>query len=115
MALHHRTHPRFVEGCYACKLVSVSVAPSVRSSTAGGARAAQVNATEKQWHKDMDAYSRMRRDGLMPHDLDGAARWEASDASRFEIEAGRRFPGITDDKVAVAEQLTVAATQAVSV
>ena len=108
MALHHRTHPEYVDGCYPCKLVAVNIAASVFTSSAGGARAARLNKTEKQWDRDGEAYKRMRRDGLMPHDLDGAARWEQSDASKFEIEAGRRFKGITDDKVAVAEELTKA-------
>lgn len=109
MALHHRTHPEHVDGCYPCKLVAVNIAPSVLASSAGGARAARLNATEKQWDRDGEAYVRMRKDGLMPRDLDGAARWEQSDASKFEIEAGRRFKGITDDKVAVAAELTKAA------
>jgi hypothetical protein len=114
MALHQRTHPQHVDGCYACKLTAVNIAPSVMSSSRGGARAAQVKATEKQWDKDMAAYKRMRDDGLQPHDLDGAAAWEQSDASKFEIEAGRRFRGITDDKVAVADEITRAAVTSVA-
>jgi hypothetical protein len=109
MALHHRTHPEYVAGCYGCKLTAVNIAPSVLVSSAGGARAARLNATEKQWDRDGEAYKRMRKDGLMPHDLDGAARWEASDASRFEIEAGRRFHNLTDDKLAVAAEISRAA------
>lgn len=106
MALHHRTHPEYVEGCLPCKWVTVKVAPSIASSTAGGAHAARTAATEKQWDRDGEAYVRLRRDGLMPADLDGAAAWEKSDASKFEIEAGRRFPGLTDSKLTEATEVS---------
>lgn len=113
MALHHRTHPVYVEDCLPCKWVTVKVAPSIASSTAGGAHAARSAAMEKQWDRDGEAYVRLRRDGLQPADLDGAAAWEKSDASKFEIEAGRRFPGLTDSKITEAAEVTAALTPAI--
>lgn len=43
---------------------------------------------EKQLVKDRDAYKRLRRDGLHPRALKGAARLEATAETRSEIERG---------------------------
>lgn len=40
----------------------------------------------RAWSRDMDAYARLRREGLRPRRIDGAARMEATAATRGEIE-----------------------------
>ena len=36
----------------------------------------RIEATERQWSKDMDAYKRLKQDGLQPAKIDGAANIE---------------------------------------
>ena len=36
----------------------------------------RIEATERQWSKDMDAYKRLKQDGLQPAQIDGAANIE---------------------------------------
>lgn len=88
MILHQRTHPNLdVADCFGCRAASVAVAASATPTrSAGTARAAQVNATEKQWARDMDAYARLRRDGLQPVQIDGCARVEKQAEHRVQIE-----------------------------
>jgi len=38
----------------------------------------RIAATERRWDRDIDAYVRLRRDGLQPSTVDGASRLEAS-------------------------------------
>lgn len=39
----------------------------------------------------MDAYKRLRRDGVQPKQIDGSARVEAGSHDRFEVEMGHLF------------------------
>ena len=51
-------------------------------------RSASINATERRWDKDMDAYKRLRNDGLQPRKIDGAAKVEARAKNEFQVESG---------------------------
>ena len=102
MSLHRqRQHPEYVEGCFACKVSTLRLAPSVASSTAWGARAAADKAREKRWDRDMPAYKRLRNQGFQPPHIDGSADLETNATTRFEIESGRAYPG-QEKKVAEA-------------
>lgn len=70
--------------------LSVGIAPSATPTRSG---AAQINATEDQWSKDMDAYKSMRRQGLQPRGIDGADHLAAIATDPLEIEMGRKLPG----------------------
>lgn len=83
------THETFVEGCFACKLRTVAIAPSTMPSR--NPRAAQVKATEQRWEDDMPAYRRLRANGIQPRGIDGCAELEAKAADRFEVETGHVF------------------------
>lgn len=84
---HRDTHPTLdVPGCFGCKVTGVAIAPSATPSRQGGARAAQVNLTEKQWDRDMDAYKRLRKDGLQPVKIDGCSLVESLATDRRQIE-----------------------------
>lgn len=48
----------------------------------------QINETERRWHKDMDAYKRLRKDGLQPKKIDGSAKVEARAKTEFQVESG---------------------------
>lgn len=41
------------------------------------------------WDKDMSAYSRMRKEGLQPPQIDGCADLETKATTKFEVEVGR--------------------------
>lgn len=71
--------------------LSVGVAPSATPTRSG--RAAEINATEARWTKDMDAYKAMRRQGMQPRRIDGADRLAATATDPLEIEMGRTLPG----------------------
>jgi len=49
--------------------------------------AAETAAREKRWERDMDAYKRLRQEGLHPKTIDGAADAELRD-SKFQLETG---------------------------
>lgn len=67
----------------------MSVAPSALPSRKAGTEAARIEATERQWDKDGDAYKRLRRDGLQPRDIDGCAALEAKANHPMEIAMGK--------------------------
>lgn len=84
---HQETHPNLdVDGCFGCKIASVAVSsaatPNRRRDSHG------INEKEKRWHKDMDAYKRLRNDGLQPRKIDGSARVEAKADYKIQVETG---------------------------
>jgi hypothetical protein len=84
---HRETHPNLdVEGCFGCRIANVRVAPN--HTTTGGERAAQINATEARWQKDMPAYKRLRQDGLQPKTIEGAANLEKKAKEAWQVETG---------------------------
>lgn len=72
-------------------IAGVRIAPSATPTTTGGQHAFVTKHKEKKWSKDHDAYRRLRRDGVQPGRLDGAARLEATAVNRQDVEA----PGVT--------------------
>lgn len=84
--IHRLHHPEPVEGCIGCKVLSVSVAPSATPSRGDGARAAEINAKDKQLDLDRAAYKRLRRDGLQPNDVDGSAELEKRVIDQIELD-----------------------------
>lgn len=86
---HRERHPVDVDGCFGCKVMSVSVAASATPTRSpGAARAAEVNATERRWDKDLPAFARLRQQGLQPQRVDGAADVEARATERHHVEGG---------------------------
>lgn len=90
--IHAETHEFFTDGCFLCKVGSVSVAPSATPSRAGGQQAADVNAKESRWQRDMAEYKTLRSQGLQPRQIDGSAALASRAADRTEIELGHVFP-----------------------
>ena len=77
-------HSSYVEGCFACKLRSVNLAPSAQ----GSPEATTVSLRDKRWDRDMPAYKRLRQQGLQPKGIDGCADLETRAHDQFEIETG---------------------------
>lgn len=85
MIKHQEKHPNLdVEGCFGCKVAGVSF--GANASTTSGAKVAEINQRAKNWDKDMPAYKRLRRDGLQPKSIDGAAAIEARATSAAQVE-----------------------------
>ena len=82
---HAEVHPGLdVEGCFGCKVAGVSFGSN--STTTRGGRVAEINQTERQWNVDMPAYKRLRRDGLQPRSVDGAAELERRATTEAQVE-----------------------------
>lgn len=83
--------------CDICGVDSLKVlAPPRISATATPNRAGQAMADalerDRVMGKDMEAYKRIRKEGLQPPRIDGCAELEARANYRTEIEMGRRLP-----------------------
>lgn len=85
--------------------LSVSIAPSATPSRVGGADAKRINETEARWDKDMPAYKRLRRDGLQPPSVDGAAAIERHAITEAEVEAGHALAPVQLEERAMAEEM----------
>ena len=82
---HAEVHPDLnVEGCFGYKVSRVSFGSN--STTTRGGRVAEINQTERQWDKDMPAYKRLRREGLQPRSVDGAAELERRATTEAQVE-----------------------------
>ncbi len=87
MKLHQATHPTYQEGCYACRIASVSFAQSAMPTRYPQAN--QTTAREKRWERDIPAYKRLRKNGVQPKCIDGSGDFETMADERFELETGR--------------------------
>lgn len=72
---------------YRDHLLSVGIAASATPSRRPATAATEVQ--ERQLDRDLDAYRRLRKDGLQPKGIDGSARLEARADHKLEVEAGR--------------------------
>ena len=88
--IHRRTHPVYVEDCWACKASTVGV--SAEAMPTRKPRVAEVNAKQAQWDRDMPAYKAMRQQGIQPPSVDGAADLQAQASDKCEIEMGKIIP-----------------------
>jgi hypothetical protein len=76
---------------YRAHIMTVSVSAAATPTRDRSKQAADTNARESRWEKDMPAYKRLREDGLQPPHIDGAARVEATAGDKLEVEAGRTY------------------------
>ena len=84
---HREIHPNLdVEGCFGCRIAGVSFAASSMPSRKQDNN--RIEATERQWSKDMDAYKRLKQDGLEPAKIDGAANIEKKADHSSQVVTG---------------------------
>jgi len=83
---HRERHPIPVDGCFGCRVATVSIAPSATPSRNRGAEAKANNEREQRWARDHAAYRRLWNEGLSPHVLDGAADLERDAKGKADIE-----------------------------
>jgi putative FmdB family regulatory protein len=69
---------------------TVLIAPSAMATRSDAAR---VEKDTEVMHKDVAAYKRMRKDGVQPKSIKGAAELEQRAGSRWEIETGMNLRG----------------------
>lgn len=87
--IHRRVHPNLdVEGCFGCRVSGLTIAASATPTRRGGARAAEINSKDKKLEKDLDAYKRLRQEGLQPQAIDGSAEAEKRAEHKWQIETG---------------------------
>ena len=91
-------------GChntYREHLLSINIAPSATPSRRGGQEAKEINERERRWQKDMPAYKEMRKTGLWPTRIDGAAEMQTRARSQWEVETGHLFDSPQESKEAL--------------
>lgn len=89
MPKHAETHPSLdVEGCFGCKVAHIGISASAMPTRGGGARAATINAKDRVLDKDLDAYKRLRQNGVQPRKIDGAAQVEKRAEEKWQVETG---------------------------
>ena len=96
---HRERHPQYVDGCWACKALTVSVA-----SRSDEVRAIQHR--DDRLSVDLDAYKRLRRDGLQPKTIDGSGELEKRVESQTDIHLGRYVPKHERSRVEEAMQIS---------
>ena len=83
---HQETHPGLdVEGCFGCRVAGISF--GANTTTTRGQAVAEINQRAKNWDKDMPAYKRLRKNGVQPKGIDGAAELEARASTVAEVES----------------------------
>lgn len=92
-ATHSVDHPYPVEGCWLCKMRSVSVSPAAMP-TRRDIRYSSTVQTEKNWNKDIPAYRRLVKEGIQPEGVDGCAELEATANTKEEVQ------GVSFDPIA---------------
>lgn len=60
--------------------------------TRASAQVAAIDAKERRWDRDMPAYREMRKQGLQPKAIDGAADIAARASTEMEVESGHLLP-----------------------
>jgi len=66
----------------------LSVAASATPTRREGRRAAVINQKDKVLEKDLDAYKRLRQEGLQPKSIDGSAEVEKRANYKWQVETG---------------------------
>ncbi len=85
--IHQQTHPTLdVEGCFACRVSGIRM--GMNTTTTRGQNVESINRTERNWQKDMPAYKRLRKEGLQPKSIDGAAAVEKKAEHKWQVETG---------------------------
>jgi len=86
----HVPSPDCKPDCFGCKIQSVSMAPSAMPTRSDAGR---INFETKKSHADVAAYKRLRKDGLQPKTVKGAAALESRAVSKWEVETGQNLGG----------------------
>ena len=78
--------------CFGCKIQSVSMAASAMPTRSN---VGTIDFQTKKSHADVAAYKRLRKDGLQPKMVKGAAALESRAVSKWEIQTNTNLNGNT--------------------
>jgi len=103
VSLHRRvTHPVEQPGCFGCHVSTLRVAHT--------SEWARDKTREKQLSRDLEAYARLRGEGLRPEAVDGAARAEQAARHSADINMAS-YPGVAAMNTGQKNELVQAAAQ----
>lgn len=86
---HRETHPSLdVPGCFGCRVSGIQFGAASMPTRKGTARSAVIESKDKILDKDLDAYKRLRQDGLQPKRIDGCATIEKRAEEPWQVETG---------------------------
>ena len=89
MIKHQETHPYLdVEGCFGCRTAGIQFGAASMPTRGRTARSAVIEAKDRVLDKDLDAYKRLRKDGLQPRKIDGSAEVEKRAEEKWQVETG---------------------------
>lgn len=77
------------ENCFGCRVKTVGFSPSCFFTTPGGSKAAAQKKAERGLTQDLDAFKRMRLQGLQPPRTRGAAKIESECESAYEVKTAQ--------------------------
>ena len=86
----HITTENCASDCFGCKIQTISIAASAMPTRS---EAARVEHETQIMHRDVAAYKRLRKDGVQPKSIKGAAELETRAGSKWEIETGQNLGG----------------------
>jgi hypothetical protein len=78
------------ENCFGCKVASTTFAGSAMPTRN---EAGNVERETKKMHRDVAAYRRLRKNGVQPKSVKGAAILEKTAESKWEVETGMSLRG----------------------
>jgi hypothetical protein len=98
MSFHRQEHPDYVEGCIACKVMSLSL---------NDAEVTRINdARDKVLTADLAAYKTLRQAGLQPPQINGSANWaRLQGVTQDELTLGRIVP--PEERARVSEAMAI--------
>lgn len=89
MIKHQEVHPTLnVPGCFGCRIAFITFGADAMPTRKGKAYCASIEAKDRLLHKDLDAYKRLRNDGMQPKKIDGAADVEKRADEKWQVETG---------------------------
>lgn len=78
------------EGCFGCKIKSISIAASAMPTRSP--EAARIYKADRQLERDRSAFKAMREQGIQPARLKGASELQDRATTKHEIETGKILP-----------------------
>ena len=105
---HRRTHPKPVEGCFGCKVLSVGF--SAAAMPTRYPEPVRIDNADQRLTQDLAAYRRLRHAGFQPTHIEGSAAWERAEPTcQFEFDTGHLIPrkemGRVQEALAVSKEL----------
>ena len=96
--IHKRTHPEYVEGCYGCKLTTVTLF-DVDTDTPKRNSAVRYRKSARQIKRDVESYERAKKAGLNPETSTRAGVEKAEKQAESEARALKKLGASSKEEV----------------